>query len=114
MGLHTISSSNYVAQVDPELCVACGNRWDRCPMNATAVGEEDIAVVDEKRCIGCGVCTPTCDPEVNLDRCFGCAACATGCPSDAIVLESKPDFPIPPRDMKELITSLKASFSKQA
>lgn len=32
-------------------------------MNAIAVGEEDIAVVDEKRCIGCGVCTPTCDPE---------------------------------------------------
>ncbi|CAB1071272.1 hypothetical protein D1AOALGA4SA_1187 [Olavius algarvensis Delta 1 endosymbiont] len=63
MGLHTISSSNYVAHVDSDLCVACGTCEDRCPMNAIAVGEEDIAVVDEKRCIGCGVCTPTCDPE---------------------------------------------------
>jgi NAD-dependent dihydropyrimidine dehydrogenase PreA subunit len=32
-------------------------------MGAIAVGDEDIAVVDEKICIGCGVCTPTCEPE---------------------------------------------------
>jgi Fe-S-cluster-containing hydrogenase component 2 len=51
-------------------------------------------------------------PEVNLDRCFGCAVCATGCPSEAIAMESKPDFPVPPRDPKELIASLKASFAK--
>jgi Fe-S-cluster-containing hydrogenase component 2 len=30
-------------------------------MGAIAVGDEDIAVVNEKICIGCGVCTPTCD-----------------------------------------------------
>jgi NAD-dependent dihydropyrimidine dehydrogenase PreA subunit len=63
MGLHTISSSSYVAQVDPELCVACGTCEERCPMGAIAVGDEDIAVVGEKICIGCGVCTPTCEPE---------------------------------------------------
>ena len=62
-GLHTISSSNYVAQVDPDLCVACGTCEERCPMGAIAVGDEDIAVVDPKICIGCGVCTPTCEPE---------------------------------------------------
>ncbi|MBE9544193.1 MAG: 4Fe-4S binding protein [Proteobacteria bacterium] len=63
MGLHTISSSSYVAQVDPELCVACGTCEERCPMGAIAVGDDDIAVVSENICIGCGVCTPTCDPE---------------------------------------------------
>jgi len=52
-------------------------------------------------------------PAVNLDRCFGCAICATGCPSEAIVMESKPDFPAPPKDPKELITSIKASFAKK-
>jgi len=53
-------------------------------------------------------------PELNLDRCFGCAVCATGCPSEAIVMDAKSDFPIPPKDAKELISSLKASFGKQA
>jgi len=53
-------------------------------------------------------------PQVNLDRCFGCAVCATGCPSDAIVMEAKPDFPVPPKDTKALVTSLKANFAKQA
>lgn len=63
MGLHTISSSSYIAQVDPELCVACGTCENRCPVGAIAVDAEDMAVVDEKLCIGCGVCTPTCEPE---------------------------------------------------
>ncbi len=61
MGLHTISSSSYAAQVDSELCVACGTCEDRCPVGAVAVSNKDIVVVDEKICIGCGVCTPTCD-----------------------------------------------------
>ncbi len=69
-----------------EICI------ERCPPEALAMGDNDV-------------------PQVNLDRCFGCAVCATGCPSDAIVMEAKPDFPAPP---KELITSLKASFAKQA
>jgi Fe-S-cluster-containing hydrogenase component 2 len=53
-------------------------------------------------------------PQVNLDRCFGCAVCATGCPAEAIAMEAKPDFPTPPKDTKELITALKASFAKKS
>jgi Fe-S-cluster-containing hydrogenase component 2 len=53
-------------------------------------------------------------PQVDFDRCFGCAVCATGCPSGAISMEAKPDFPTPPGDPKELIASLKASFAEQA
>ena len=53
-------------------------------------------------------------PEVNLDRCFGCAVCATGCPEEAIVMESKRYFPIPPKDPKELISSIKASIAKKS
>ena len=63
MGLLTISSSSYVAHVDPDLCVACGICENRCPMGAIAVGNEDVAEVDTRTCIGCGVCTPTCDNE---------------------------------------------------
>jgi len=85
MGLHTISPSSYLAQVDPELCVACGTCEDRCPMGAIAVGQENIAVVDEKRCIGCGVCTPTCDPE-------------------AVALELRAEA-APPPDLSEFLTA---------
>lgn len=63
MGLQTISTSSYLAQVDGDLCAACGTCEDRCPMGAITVSDEDVAEVNEDVCIGCGVCTPTCDTE---------------------------------------------------
>jgi Pyruvate/2-oxoacid:ferredoxin oxidoreductase delta subunit len=87
-------NSGFQPQFNPDLCTACETCIERCPPEALAMGDNDV-------------------PEVNLDRCFGCAVCATGCPSDAIVMEAKSDYPIPPKDPKELITSLKASFAKQ-
>ena len=51
-------------------------------------------------------------PVVDLDRCFGCAVCATGCEFEAIQMEAKPDFPVPPKDTKELVASIKASYAK--
>jgi Fe-S-cluster-containing hydrogenase component 2 len=32
-------------------------------MGAITLGNKDVAEVDEERCIGCGVCTPTCPGE---------------------------------------------------
>lgn len=63
MGLHTISSSNYVAMVVADACVGCGICEERCPMDAIAVGDGSRAAVDADRCIGCGVCTPTCEVD---------------------------------------------------
>jgi Pyruvate/2-oxoacid:ferredoxin oxidoreductase delta subunit len=88
-------NSGFEPRFDPDLCTACETCIERCPPEALSMGENEV-------------------PEVNLDRCFGCAVCATGCPSEAIVMESKSDFPVPPKDPKELVTSLKASFVKQA
>jgi electron transport complex protein RnfB len=69
MGLHTISPSSYVARVDGDLCRACGTCEDRCPMEAIAVGDDDVSEVDEALCIGCGVCTPTCPNDaVDLGK----------------------------------------------
>ena len=87
-------NSGFQPRFDPDLCTACETCIERCPPEALVMGDNEV-------------------PEVNLDRCFGCAVCATGCPSEAIVMGSKPDFPVPPKDPKELITSLKASFAKQ-
>jgi Pyruvate/2-oxoacid:ferredoxin oxidoreductase delta subunit len=86
-------NSGYQPLFDPDLCTACETCIERCPPEALVMGANEV-------------------PEVDLDRCFGCAVCATGCPSDAIVMEAKADFPIPPKDPKELVTSLKASFAK--
>jgi len=63
MGIHAISSSNYIAGVDSEECVGCGTCEERCPMEAIAVKDDGVAQVNEALCIGCGVCIPTCDTE---------------------------------------------------
>jgi electron transport complex protein RnfB len=87
-------NSGFQPRFDPDLCTACETCLERCPPQALAMGDNEI-------------------PAVDLDRCFGCAVCATGCPSDAIAMEAKTDFQAPPKDPKELIASLKASFTKQ-
>jgi len=84
-------NSGFQPTFDPDLCTACEECIDRCPPQALVMADNDV-------------------PEVNLDRCFGCAVCATGCPSDAIKMKSKPDFPAPPKDNKELSSAIKASF----
>ncbi len=85
-------NSGYLPRFDPDLCQACETCIGRCPADALVMGEADVPVVD-------------------LDRCFGCAVCATGCPEEAIGMDAKPDFPIPPKDPKELVTALKASIA---
>lgn len=55
---HALSSFN--AEIDPELCCACGTCLERCQIEAIVEG--DFMEVDLARCIGCGLCVPTC-PE---------------------------------------------------
>ncbi len=73
---------------------------------------------DAARCLACGTCVDRCPPEalhleegkaplLDVDRCFGCGVCATGCPEEAIAMEAKPDFPVPPKNVKELVSALK-------
>ena len=78
---HLLARSNYLAAVDGDACVECGDCSDRCPMGAIAEGDSGYAVAAE-RCIGCGVC-------------------AVGCPSEAIRLVPRPerDTATPPRTM---------------
>lgn len=64
--------TNYYAEVDPEICSACGTCADRCQMDAVAIGISDVA-------------------EVDLDRCIGCGLCVTTCPSEAVSLRKKPE-----------------------
>jgi Pyruvate/2-oxoacid:ferredoxin oxidoreductase delta subunit len=55
--------SDFVARVSDE-CITCGNCVDACMFNAISLEEDaEMAVVDETRCMGCGVCTVTCSSE---------------------------------------------------
>jgi len=64
------------------------------------VAEPTIAVVDERRCVGCGMCVPACPYEaralhpwkklatVNVALCQGCGACAVVCRNKATVVRN--------------------------
>lgn len=65
-----VNVANFVASVNPEVCIGCGVCVDYCHSNAVAVTDDQVAVVDKSRCIGCG-------------------ACAHFCPEDAVRLKEK-------------------------
>jgi heterodisulfide reductase subunit A-like polyferredoxin len=67
-GTPMIASSGYVAQVDGDLCAACGTCADYCHFAAITV-DNGYAVVDYEACMGCGVCVSQCSHEaVSLVR----------------------------------------------
>jgi heterodisulfide reductase subunit A-like polyferredoxin len=67
-GTPMLASSGYVAQVDAELCAACGSCADFCQFAALSLND-DHAVVDLAACMGCGVCVAHCPQEaISLVR----------------------------------------------
>jgi heterodisulfide reductase subunit A-like polyferredoxin len=61
-GTPMLASSGYVAQVDADLCVACGSCADSCQFAAISV-DDGLARVDWAACMGCGVCVSHCPQE---------------------------------------------------
>jgi Pyruvate/2-oxoacid:ferredoxin oxidoreductase delta subunit len=61
-GTPMLASSGYVAQVDQDLCAACGVCAEFCPFGAISV-DDGWAVVDIEVCMGCGVCVAKCAQE---------------------------------------------------
>ena len=67
-GIPMLASSGYVAQVDAELCAACGACANSCQFAALSLNG-DHAVVDMAACMGCGVCISQCPQEaISLRR----------------------------------------------
>ena len=52
-------ASDFIAQLDEDLCDGCWTCLDRCPMDALAEHFDRISM-DYDRCIGCGLCVTTC------------------------------------------------------
>ena len=58
----TASEAWFLAVVDKDLCVGCGECVTRCKSEALTMGEDGFPERDEGLCIGCGVCAHFC-PE---------------------------------------------------
>lgn len=58
--------SSYLAEVDEDACVNCGECVETCPMEMISLEEGSSAVVDETGCIGCGVCVMRCPADALL------------------------------------------------
>lgn len=52
------------AQVDKELCVACGECARHCPKGAISIYHGMYAQVDADRCVACGICARNCPAGV--------------------------------------------------
>jgi NAD-dependent dihydropyrimidine dehydrogenase PreA subunit len=79
-----VINSYYYAQIDEDVCVACGTCKDeRCQVNAIEEGDDAYRVIPEK-CIGCGLCVTTCPSEAM-----------------ALVRKQPQEIVTPPRDEKD-------------
>ncbi|MBC8506706.1 MAG: 4Fe-4S binding protein [Anaerolineales bacterium] len=56
-----ICSSGYIAVIDEDMCISCGNCEDVCQFDAITMS--DYAEVDFEACMGCGVCVAHCDGD---------------------------------------------------
>jgi len=91
-------------------CLGYGSCEAACPFGAIAVNANGLAVVDQKKCVACGLCVKACPRKIisivtiskkpfvkcySNDKgpavrrickvgCIGCGLCAKNCPSQAI------------------------------
>ena len=71
-----VAKADFLAIVDEDLCVACGDCLSRCQFGALDL-DGDICLVDAANCVGCGLCVPA-------------------CPEDALILIRRPEGEVPP------------------
>lgn len=77
-----VARSDFLAVVNDDLCVACGDCLERCQFGALNV-DGPVCEVETSLCVGCGLCVPV-------------------CPEDALVLIRRLEEPLPlPRNIKE-------------
>ena len=65
LGLHLCDPSRFRAQVNADLCTGCEDCLDHCFFGAIAMSDDDMAVVDSEKCMGCGLCKVAC-PEAAI------------------------------------------------
>lgn len=81
-GVPMLASSGYVAELDQELCIQCGECADICPFQAITISGEG--------------------PDVSQDSCMGCGVCVNRCPAQGLELKRHKDK-CPPLDVDGLL-----------
>lgn len=85
-GKYATHPSNFIPQVDAEMCVGCGTCADRCHIRAITMHEDgngtEVPVVKKEACIGCGVC-------------------ASGCSTGALTMNRRSVLYVPPDDAQD-------------
>lgn len=56
---NTVSPSRFISSVDTEKCTLKQDCIQACPVEALSI-QNEMLVVDEKKCLGCGLCVTTC------------------------------------------------------
>lgn len=56
----TLLRNSFVAVVDRDACVGCGNCFALCPFDAVSMESPGISDIDPEKCRGCGICIPYC------------------------------------------------------
>ncbi|MBD3197637.1 MAG: 4Fe-4S dicluster domain-containing protein [Candidatus Lokiarchaeota archaeon] len=81
--LPMINATNFLSNIDQEICIGCGTCIEKCPVDAIKLNEHTKA-------------------ERNPDWCIGCGVCAHFCPENAIsLLEGQRTVFVPPPKIRE-------------
>jgi ferredoxin len=60
-----LASSGYIAHVDADLCIGCGDCVETCQFGALSL-VDDVAAVEYELCMGCGVCVSRCSNDAHM------------------------------------------------
>lgn len=91
-GVEMLCSSGFLAKVDAELCVGCGQCAKYCQFSA-------LSVVDKTA-------------FVNPDKCMGCGVCEGKCPKGALSLVRAPEKP-EPLEIEKLMDKAMDDYSQK-
>jgi NAD-dependent dihydropyrimidine dehydrogenase PreA subunit len=88
----SMDKSNYLVEVTPETCIACGLCVKRCPMDAIQLKFSTKATNKFRKAV-----------VVDTDLCIGCGVCVHKCKTESIMLKRKEETTRPPKTGRDLI-----------
>lgn len=86
--ISAVHPSNFIAAVEPSLCLNCAACADSCHIDAVTMDE------------AAGL------PVVNSETCIGCGVCANSCPGGAMTMQRRTELHTPPRNKVEQLVSI--------